>query len=335
MAGGALSHGIERLAVRGNQVVTALTGRAILLRGVVRSGLEYSAPTGAGALANSGITSAEIREIVSTWRANIIRLPFNQDWALSRPGYDAEPYLAAIDFVIEAAASNGAYTLLDLQWLDATTPRGRNNDGSNNFVAPVPDELSIRLWTQLASRYSNEPAVLYDVFNEPHDALPDDNVPVPGIRNDGTTFRVNSGRVSMEVWQPWALQLINAIRSRNPDAVIFIPGVNWAYDLRGFPLNEEGIVYSTHVYRNKGEDPADWDTAFGFLAASHPVFAGELGGGDADLNWGQDLMDYLEERSIGWTAWSWSDRPYLLSMPVTPDYTPAPFGRIIQRALQG
>jgi hypothetical protein len=334
MPGGALSHGLERLTVRGNQIVTAATGRSVSLRGIARSGLEYSAPTGRGALRNARIRSAEIQEMVAAWGANIIRLPFNQDWALTFGSNDPEPYLSALDFVIDAAASHGAYTLLDLHWLDAMTPRGRLSDGSINFVPPLPNLRSIQLWTELAARYRDEPAVLYDIFNEPHDALPDDTVPLYGIRDDYSLFALKSGRVSMEEWQPWALQLIHAIRSQNPDALIFVPGIDWSYDLRGFPLEEQGIVYSTHVYRNKGEDAADWDRAFGFLAESHPVFAGELGGGAEDLEWGQKLLDYLEERSIGWAAWSWSDAPYLLTSRLTTDYTPSEFGRVIQRALR-
>ena len=136
----------------------------------------------------------------------------------------------------------------------------------------------------------------------------------------------------MAEWKPWALQLIAAIRSQNANALIFVPGTNWAYDLRGFPLAVDGIVYSTHVYRNKG---SNWDDAFGSLALNYPVFAGEWGGGPNDVQWGVELVQYLGEQNIGWTAWSWSDDPHLLERPVTADYRPSTFGQIVRDALLG
>ena len=44
-------------------------------------------------------------------------------------------------------------------------------------VAPTPDANSSVLWRTLAERYRDEPAVLFDLFNEPHDPLDDDFFP--------------------------------------------------------------------------------------------------------------------------------------------------------------
>jgi hypothetical protein len=107
-----LSFGLPALAVAGNKIVNAQTGRAVLLRGVNRSGFEYSSPEGVGALTKTGINEAEISQIVDVWGANIIRLPFNQDWALERQGYDPAPYRADLEAVIAMAARRGAYTLV-------------------------------------------------------------------------------------------------------------------------------------------------------------------------------------------------------------------------------
>ncbi len=163
-----------------------------------------------------------MQTIVRDWGANIIRLPFNQDWVLNgRGGCTAEAYRAALDEVIKWASEFGAYTLLDLQWLDADHPYG----GERNFVAPLPNSQSVKLWNLLATRYRDEPAVLYDIFNEPHDRLPDD--PYPLNREDGTAYPAGQFRVRMEEWQPWARALIAAIRDRNPDALVFVSGVEW------------------------------------------------------------------------------------------------------------
>jgi endoglucanase len=117
--------------------------------------------------------------------------------------------------------------VLDSQWLDSRTPRGTNSDGTTKFVPPLPSLGSIELWRQLAVRYAQEPAVLFDVFNEPHDAASDDPAPLLGIDEDGLTFPLSSRQVSMAEWQPWALHLVGTIRSESPSAVIFVSGVNW------------------------------------------------------------------------------------------------------------
>jgi aryl-phospho-beta-D-glucosidase BglC (GH1 family) len=306
---------LPRLKTAGNRIVDAATLAPVRLRGVNRSGLEYSEPSAPGSLARAGITEADIDEMVTSWGAGIIRLPFNQDWALARAGYDPEPYLSALDFVIENAAKRGVYTLLDLQWLDAKQPHGKNSDGSPNFVPALPNENSPELWRQLAGRYRDQTAVLFDILNEPHDHLPGDP--------DGT------GPVRAAEWHPWAVRLIEAVRGGNPDALIFVGGLNWAYDLSSYPISGvDGVVYSTHVYTNKGDD---WDDAFGDLASEQPVFVGEWGGGDGDLPWGQKLLDYMDERELGWTAWSWTDYPRLL----TPGggYQPTVFGQLVKGAL--
>jgi endoglucanase len=317
---GELSSGLPALTTSASRIVVANSGAPVVLRGVNRSGLEYSEPDEQGFLSAAEMSRAEIRTIVKDWGASIIRLPFNQDWVLrGRGAWPAEAYRAAVDQVIRWASSFGAYTLLDLQWLDAERIYG----GDRNFVAPLPNLESIELWNVLATRYRDEPAVLYDLFNEPHDRLPDD--PFPLNREDGTTYPGDKYRVTMREWQPWARRLIDAIRGINPSALIFVGGTNWSYDLRGMPMDRPNLVYSTHVYPGKGDN---WREAFGDLAATVPVFAGEWGGQDADLKWGRKLIAYFDMLNIGWTAWSWHNDPLLVKK-----YTPTSFGQIVQAGL--
>jgi endoglucanase len=311
---------------------------------VNRSGLEYG---------DLGITAPEIAEIVSGWQARIIRLPFNQDFVLngrSAQGLTADAYLAAIDQVIAWAAALGAYTLLDLQWLDGDRVFGTNGDMSFNRVPALPEPRTIDLWRLLATRYRDEPAVLFDLFNEPHSPLPDDSnelfilAPTP----DGGSVPTQTGtrRVGMREWQPWAHRLIAEIRAIHPLAVIFVAGISWAYDLRGLPLIDangmllENVVYTTHVYpwsRTRalglGSWETEWDRAFGHLASRVPVFAGEWGGTADDVDWGERLVRYFVAHAIGWSAWSWADSPRLVASAQNHDYTPTPFGEIVKEAL--
>ena len=261
---------------------------------------------------------------MAAWGFNVIRLPINQHWTLTS---EDEPtsYLTAIDWAISQAARRSMYTILDLQWLNAVEPRGHTHDGSVNFVPPLPDLDSIALWELLAQRYCQEPAVLYDIFNEPHDVLPDDPISVRGIRPDRSLFRLNSRRVTVAEWLPWASHLVHAIRQHAPHAVIFVSGIDWGYDLRGLPDSSlSDVIYSSHVYPNKR---LSWDRAFGNIARAQPVFIAELGGTHLDLHWGTKLLRYLDELNLGWTAWSWTDHPRLVTDSVS--FDPTPFGHLI------
>jgi len=187
---GELSHGLPELVTSGNRILRSDTRNPILLRGVNRSGLEYSEPSPAGFLEPAQLTKDEVSEIVDGWQSNIIRLPFNQDWCLAgRGGHCAEEYLASLDQAISWAAELGAYTILDLQWLDADTPYGTIEDETRvkttNHVPPAPNRNTIVLWRTLATRYRKEPAVLFDILNEPHDPLNDDPQPIYLIGADG------------------------------------------------------------------------------------------------------------------------------------------------------
>jgi len=318
-----LSNNLPSLRTSGDRIINSVTGDPIILRGINRSGLEYSDPDEQGFLSGASISRAEIQVITQHWHANIIRLPFNQDFALrGRAGRTAEEYLQSLDQVIYWASLFGAYTLLDLHWLDAERIYG----GKRNFVAPLPNAQCIELWSILARRYRDEPAVLYDLFNEPHDRLPDD--PWPLNKPDGATYPTSQLKVTMSEWQPWARALTEAIRKESPDALIFISGTNWGYDLRGMPIDGlDNVVYSTHVYPNKGDD---WENVFGVLSQSVPVFAGELGGTESpdELEYVRRLLDYLREREIGWAAWSWIDHPHLITR-----YTPTDFGQLVRQSL--
>jgi endoglucanase len=265
---------MQRLRVAENRL-------SVRLRGVNLSGLEYS----------RGAISPALLDEVAGWGSNFVRIPFNQRWLLDDPSY-----LDELDTVAREANSRGLYVLFDLHWLDYGQLRG----GTPNIATPpLPDESSPRAWELMARRFAAHPAVMFDLLNEPHDRLPDDAFPLHAA--DGS--RLESPRVGPAEWLPWARRLAAAVRAHAPDSLIFVSGTDWGRDLH--PLVDlDHIVYSAHLYpRHRG----DWRLA----QVPGPVVAAEIGPPAGDLAVMEELLDFLDERDLGWAAWSVRDQPAL------------------------
>jgi len=266
------------LATEGRYIVNEWTGKPVLLRGVNISGMEYSH------LPHAGMTPDELRLMIEGWNCDIVRIPFVQSRALAEP-----EYVEQLRQICSWTWELGAYSILDLQWLD-----------QDSGVPPEPDSDSIQLWDRLSKEFKPDRNIIFDLLNEPHD-------------------------IPVERWVDWAYLLGSVVRANDPKRVLMIGGMNWAYDLEDVQVNIPNVIYSTHVYRNKGRL---WDRSFGNKALEVPVFAGEFGGDDEDLDWGRELLDYFDERRMGWTAWSWRDKPHLQN-----SNKPTRFGELVRDRL--
>jgi hypothetical protein len=244
--------------------------------------------------------------------------------------------MSSLDQVISWAAALGAYTILDLQWLDADTVFGHTRDANQqkqpNRVAPTPDANTIVLWDMLSARYQGEPAVLFDLFNEPHDPLGDDFLPIHLVDAEGDVTESDGDYVGAGEWVPWAAYLVGRVRRVRPTGLILVGGVDWAFDLRDVQVDAPDIVYSAHIYPNRAEEA--WEKALG-RAGELPVFVGEWGGGDTDLDFGRSLSERMGGLGLGWTAWSWVDYPPLIREPRAPLYQPTAFGELVRGELVG
>src|SRR5664279_6237774 len=144
------------LKVVANQLVNS-AGRPVRLRGVNCASLEWSAD-------GDGHILQTVQVAVVQWHANLIRLPLAQDrWFGKAPEQKdgGRGYRALVSQLVELCAANNAYILLDLHWSDAG--RWGQNIGQHN----LPDQNSITFWKDLAPVYRDNPAVLFDLYNEP------------------------------------------------------------------------------------------------------------------------------------------------------------------------
>ena len=91
----------------------------------------------------------------------------------------------------------------------------------------------------MARRYKDKPEVaLYELFNDP--------------TINGT------GPCTWSEWKVLQEQIIDTIRTYNPNAICLCAGCDWAYDLTPIanePVARKGVAYVSHPYPMKREQP--------------------------------------------------------------------------------
>jgi len=319
----ALPSQTQEIKVSGNKLVTA-DGKVVQLQGVNVPSLEWSAK-GENILRS-------IKVAVDDWKANAIRLPVMDTFWFGKgkppkvPPNDAEAYRKLVDDAIKMAAARGAYVILDL----------------HRFKAP--EEGAVEFWKDAAARYKNNPAVLFDIFNEPT------GISWEVWRNGGPVEVKQKDKETRTFQSPGMQGLVEAVRSTGANNIIVASGVSYAYDLsgvlEGYALEEKGgngIVYATHFYNwHKG-----WDKKFLPVAEKYPILVGEFG---ADINkmsfipannqedpytWVPDALGMIQKYNLNWTGFSFHPKatPVLLK---NWDYEPTPFwGSFVKEALAG
>jgi hypothetical protein len=157
----------------------------------------------------------------------------------------------------------------------------------------MADVNSLTFWTQVATAYANDSHVIFEMYNEPF--VTDWGVWLNGGSSCGYTC------VGMQ-------QIYNAIRETGANNVVIAGGINYAFDLSGVAANAltgYNIMYATHPYDYSGKQPADWDTAFGYLTPTYPVIATEFGQYCSNDGYVSALLSYCQTKGIHWTAWAW------------------------------
>ncbi len=255
------------LQVIGTQLCNE-AGKPVVLRGMSSHGLQWF---GEFASAKSIANTAQ-------YGANLFRAAMytSEGGYLSRP----EEMWQQLTATVDAAIVNDMYVIIDWHILSDGNPMDHLQEAKAFF-------------SQMARRYKDTPAVLFEICNEP---------------NGGATW---SGSI-----KPYAEQIVAAIREQSPKAVILIGSSTWSQDVHlaaADPVAGSNLMYTCHFYAGTH---GQWlrqriDDA---MKQGLPIFVSEWGTSAADGSGGVFLeearrwTEFMKERNISWANWSLCDK---------------------------
>jgi len=317
------------IAVSGNHFVNG-SGQAIRLLGVNHPSFEYACEYGYGY--DDGHMDEADAAAIASWNADAVRVPLNEDcWlginnrpnttegeALTQAGYQQ-----AVEQYVAALHAHGIYAILDLHWSAPGTLTASSQQ-------PMPDGHSAAFWTSVATVFKDDPAVVFDVFNEPYSPADprsgeDPAHPVTWACWDQGGCTVpsfeNQGQATGKTYTAVGMQaLVTAIRNTGARQPILVGGLDFANDLTGWvenapidPLNQEAASF--HNYMGKTcDNESCWNSQLAPVAANVPVVTGEFDEDDyaeakcpnkTPSTFDQDFMTWADANGVSYLAWGW------------------------------
>lgn len=250
------------LQIEGTQLVNE-RGEAVVLHGMSSHGLHWF---GNFATENAIASTAD-------YGANLFRCAMYT----GEGGYASNPEIKnTLINAVDSAIRQDMYVIIDWHIL---------SDGDPMTYADKAEEF----FAEMAERYGDNPAVLYEICNEPNG----------GISWDGNV-------------KPYAERIIPVIRSHS-NGVILVGSPTWSQDLHEAaknPIDAENIMYTCHFYAGTH---TEW-LRQRIVDCGLPVFVSEWGTSAADGNGGvyldeaQKWIDFMNERGISWANWSLCDK---------------------------
>ena len=333
--------GVMSISISGNRFIDS-NGNILHLQGVNLSGMEFTAiqgyspsdPTGG----NFGQPNNPNWSAISSWKANIVRIPLNEDsWlgltctdidGFTRQGDPGNNYKTFLANMVNQANAAGMYVILDLHWAAPgnTCPMGQ---------AQMADaDHSLDFWTSVATAYKDNPAVLFDLFNEPFITnftgdpwsyimygTKGSFSGYPAYNRTGTQKTINNA------WTVASYQdMINAVRATGATNVILVGSLSYTADLSGWlahapadplgqiaatwhPYPTYGAAFGTQAYSQPGFAPQVFTYVQQIMAAGIPVFATETGDQNSAGTVGAPLVatitQFVDQNGIGLMGWTW------------------------------
>lgn len=285
------------LHIVGRQIVDT-NNWVVTLIGTNRSSLEYLC-TGDGHFQLADY------QAMRSWGMNAVRIPLSSEFWSNR-GNTCPGYRQTVRTAITNAEQAGLYVMLDLQWNAPFDLADDPKIGGGQY--PLPDTgKDVAFWQDIATLYRSDPAVLFDLFGEPHD------ISWNAWYNGGQVgTQIFEGNHPMGGWRTYQAigirDLAAKVRAIAPQNIILISGPDWGFDLSQiptYPIQLPNILYSTHPFDYVGKEPGDWPAAFGNLSQNVAVIAAEFGSYSCQTGYIAAAIDYFKAHQMSWLAWGW------------------------------
>jgi len=332
-----LCQDLSSLKVQGNTIVNA-NGQKVWLRGVNRSGMEFMCIQGKG-FYDGPVDDASI-SVIASWKANIVRIPLNEDCWLGINGvdsqYSGQNYINAVSQLVDRFRSHGFAVIVDLHW---SAPGSTISDKQT----PMPNkDHSIDFWVSVAKTFSDRLNVIFDLYNEPY---PDNN---QWNSTAGWTCLLSGGSCNGVSYPAAGMQsLVDAIRGTGSRNILMVGGIAYSNSLAMWlqympkdPLNN--LAASWHSYDfNYCISQSCWEETIGHVAQTVPVIVGEFGTNKCSADYINQLLGWLDSAGQGqsmhylawtWNTWDCANGPALIS---NYDGTPTPYGQGYKSHLLG
>ncbi len=228
---------------------------------------------------------------------NLFTLPVEQEPAAGTQTWIEKGFLL-LDSLVSWCSANRMYVILDLH----AAPGGQGRDNNISDRDPSKPSLwesadnrtkTIELWRKLAERYADNPWVGgYDLINETN----------WDFENSGNQNGCNCGRNAplLDLYQ----KIITAIRSKDPNHMIFIEGNCWAGNFNGLTSLasfDNNLAFSFHRYWNGNSVESIQEKLNLRDTYNVPLWMGESG--ENSNHWFADAITLLESNNIGWSWW--------------------------------
>jgi endoglucanase len=311
VTGGSTGGAAPALHVSGNHLLTA-GGATYRLLGVNRASAEFACVQGKGIWDSPQPDQASV-DAMKAWNIHAVRIPLNEDCWLGTFGTPSgAEYQQAVKDYVTLLVANGINPIVEMHWNHGVYTGNASACGDVNATCqkPMPDaQFAPTFWTQVATAFKANNAVVFDLFNEPY---PDAANNFSNATAAWTCLR-DGGTCTGITYQVAGMQsLVNAVRATGAANVIMVAGLTWTNDLSQWltykPTDATGnLMASWHTYNFNGcISTACWDSQIATVAAQVPVVAGEIGQNNCNHDYIDQVMAWADTHGVGYLAWTWN-----------------------------
>jgi hypothetical protein len=336
------------IKVSDGHLVSSIDGSPVQIIGANISGLETGSASRWPAFAAAGPAFWSKVKNFDHRAINTVRLPLNEaSWlnytcydpgagaaagfytAAKGGGYTPDPkgvYQGIVKQAVKDATASGLYVILDLHWASPNNPAGQP-------LCPIGQpgyadaDHALLFWKQVADTFKDNPAVMFELFNEPYGSnvygnwiggrswIIGNEQPGPDaitLRDGGPYSPLleqnNASGNAMQTysftWQVAGMQaMLDTIRHEGATNVILSAPIGWAGEIQSWlatrptdPLQQLAVSWHVYGYK-KGTAPP-----LAVLAAGFPIVITETYGLGAIGGY-----EWAASQHIGYLWWGWND----------------------------